>query len=216
MKNYFLKRGYTLVVPMRRGRGESTGFYIEECAFPADPSCTRMAYFRMGTSGLQSALADSLSVIDQVVPKLAPRASKIVLAGHSRGGFLSLAIAAARPKQVAAVINFSGGWFGVGRDKPKEEETARLEMQEQSFQTFGASFKGPTLWIYAPDDPFYSEEFTRRFYGDYVRAGGQADYLSAREHTSVDPHWILDDESLWSQRADQLLGITGPGSTSTK
>jgi alpha-beta hydrolase superfamily lysophospholipase len=28
---FFVSRGYTLVAPMRRGRGESSGTYVEEC-----------------------------------------------------------------------------------------------------------------------------------------------------------------------------------------
>src|ERR671927_244023 len=29
---FFVSRGYTLVAPLRRGRGESTGKYVEECS----------------------------------------------------------------------------------------------------------------------------------------------------------------------------------------
>lgn len=98
IKNHFLSRGYTLVAPMRRGRGESGGTYVEECARHRDPACTPARNRESSDAALAEALADSDAVLDQLVfGKLIPRDGKAILAGQSRGGFLSLALAARRP-----------------------------------------------------------------------------------------------------------------------
>jgi len=90
--HFFVSRGYTLVATMRRGRGESTGTYVEECAFYLG-ECTLAQQIAMTHRSLREATLDTEAVIDQVVGRLVPAGSKIILAGNSRGGFLSLMMA---------------------------------------------------------------------------------------------------------------------------
>src|SRR5215207_939331 len=90
---FFVSRGYTLIAPMRRGRGESTGTYVEECAFYLG-QCTLAQQVERTDRSLSEALLDSNAVIDQIILKrLVPRQSQILVAGISRGGFLSLMLA---------------------------------------------------------------------------------------------------------------------------
>src|ERR1044071_6535798 len=87
---FFVSRGYTVVAPMRRGRGESTGTYVEECSVFTG-QCTGADQVTLGERGIREALLDTDAVIQQLIlGRLVPRESKILLAGHSRGGFLSL------------------------------------------------------------------------------------------------------------------------------
>src|SRR5687767_7651127 len=110
---FFVSRGYTLVAPMRRGRGESTGTYVEECSVFTG-QCTVAEQVALGERGIREALADTDAVIQQIVlDRIAPVDSKVLLVGHSRGGFLSLVLAGERPALVKGVVNFAGGWYGV-------------------------------------------------------------------------------------------------------
>src|SRR5215204_2381144 len=106
---FFLSRGYTVVAPMRRGRGESSGTYVEECPVYAG-SCSPADQVALGDRALREALLDTYAAIDQIVYRIVPRGSKVIAAGHSRGGFLSLILAGERPRAVKGVVNFAGGW----------------------------------------------------------------------------------------------------------
>ena len=98
---FFLSRGYTVVAPMRRGRGESSGTYVEECPVYAG-RCSPADQVALGDLALREALLDTYAAIDQIVYRMVPRGSKIIAAGHSRGGFLSLILAGERPQAVRA------------------------------------------------------------------------------------------------------------------
>ena len=206
LKNYFLSRGYTLVAATRRGRGASTGTFIEECARNADPACTPARNREMSPRALEEALADSVAVLDQVVyARLARPGERIILAGHSRGGFLALALAAQRREQVAAVINFSGGWLGFQPqliDGP--EAGLRLAFHEALLRRY-AAFGGPTLWLYADRDSFYSEDITRRLFDGYIGAGGRGGYVRFSNHPLENGHLLIQESPLWSDAADAFL-----------
>ncbi|MGZ8311657.1 MAG: alpha/beta hydrolase family protein [Allosphingosinicella sp.] len=206
LKDFFLSRGYTLVVPMRRGRGESGGHYVEECGRGFDPACTPARNREMTALGLDQAVADTLAVLDQVVlAGDAARRPRVVLTGLSRGGFLSLAVAAARPQEIAAVVSFSGGWLGLQSDiADADEARLRLELHERLLRGFGGRFAGPTLWLHAPDDPFYGEAASRRFHAAFLAGGGRGDYVSV---PAVAPwkHNLLGQPELWRDRVETFL-----------
>jgi dienelactone hydrolase len=95
--NFLAGQGYVVVVPMRRGRGQSEGNYTDSytcSSFPTD-----------------GAMEDLAAAVDWV--KALPYVDKdrVVLAGASRGGLLSVIYAAQKKDPaVRAVINFVGGW----------------------------------------------------------------------------------------------------------
>lgn len=207
LKEFFLTRGYTLVVPTRRGRDASTGTFVEECGRGFNRNCSPARNRKViAPRALDEALADSLAVLDQLVfGQMVPSGSKIVLAGMSRGGFLSFALAAKRPQQISAIINFAGGWLGfVPEHHSADERRLRIEFHEQRFRGFASRFAGPTLWLYAPDDPFYGEAITRRFHAAYLQGGGRGAYLSLPAQAPWQ-HVLLGQPELWTREAEALL-----------
>ncbi len=204
---FFVSRGYTLVAPMRRGRGESSGTYREECGVWSG-TCTMADETALFDSGLDQAALDNSVVIDQVVfAKLVPRESKILFAGISRGGFLSLEMAARRPTATKGVINFVGGWFSVRHDYPPELNEQRLALETKRLASIARTTGAPTLWIYAARDPFYedTEPITRRLFDSFVAAGGKGDYFFVASHTLPMGHLVATDAKLWDQRVDAFL-----------
>lgn len=146
---FFTARGYTVVAPMRRGIGVSGGTYREECNV-AEGRCTADENLALGKRGVDEALRDVDAVLDQVViDKLAPRGSRILFVGVSRGGFLSLLLAARRPQLASAVISFAGGWFRVGDDQAAVERDDRMTFQTEQLARAARTVSVPSLWIYA-------------------------------------------------------------------
>lgn len=169
---FFTRHGYTVVAPMRRGRAESTGTYVEECAIYAG-ACTLGEQTLMLDRTLAEATLDTAAVIDQVIlGRLVPRDSRLLLVGVSRGGLLSLVMAGLRPKQVGGVVNFVGGWLSVSDKYPEADNQRRLSSQLARFTEAGRRSRAPSLWIYAARDELYEEATTREFFRVFREAGG--------------------------------------------
>jgi pimeloyl-ACP methyl ester carboxylesterase len=202
-----LRRGWTVISPMRRGVGESSGTYIEECSLRGDPACDRDRFFALGVRGLDEALADTLAVADGVAPQFAPAdaSPRLLMIGHSRGGILSLAFAAAHRERVRGVVNFSGGWFGNFAELTAEETARRRAFVEGRLAQDGAAFAGPTLWIYGVRDSRRDEAALLALPAAYVGGGGRAEWHYIREHNLPDGHHVITQPPLWQARLDAFL-----------
>jgi pimeloyl-ACP methyl ester carboxylesterase len=175
--NLLLQHGYTVVVPMRRGFGESEGEFVEECAYQAG-KCTLAEYRSLMPSGLADALASTEAVMQQVVVgKLKPRLGKVVLWGSSRGGILALHYAAAHPDQVRGVIAVSPGWLSLSERWPKEEVAERVSLQRQLLARAGSAYRGPALWVYAARDAQLPGPLSRQLFEAFTTAGGNGQYV---------------------------------------
>jgi len=112
---YFLRKGFVAVVPMRRGYAGSEGAGVADrigsCHNPDYASAARE-----GAKDLAAVIA-YVKGLDFADPK------RILLAGTSSGGFVSLAAASLNLEGVVGVINFSGGQ---GRAWPGRTAGARL------------------------------------------------------------------------------------------
>jgi pimeloyl-ACP methyl ester carboxylesterase len=202
---FLVRRGYTVVVPLRRGVGGSTGTFREECPFAAG-KCTLEQYRELAEPGIAEAIKDSNAVIDQVIEgKEVPRGSKIILAGISRGGFLSLRLAAERPELTRGVVNFVGGWLSISNRWPAQENAARVELENRLFRSIGYRARAPSLWIYASRDPFYSEKTTRDFFAEFKTGGGTGRYFYVADHSLRIGHMVAADPKLWDKAVGSFL-----------
>jgi pimeloyl-ACP methyl ester carboxylesterase len=201
---FFLSRGYTVVAPMRRGRGESSGTYVEECPVYAG-RCSPADQVALGDRALREALLDTYAAIDQIVDRIVPRGSKIIAAGHSRGGFLSLILAGERPQAVKGVVNFAGGWQAMNDRVTPEDHKHRVEVQAVPLGRAAKQVKAPSIWIYADRDPFYNEAGRQAILKAWRDAGGKAEYLLVTEHALPNPHAIPTNAAYWESQLDSFL-----------
>lgn len=202
---FFVSRGYTVVAPMRRGRGESTGTYVEECSVFTG-QCTDSDRVKLGEREMREALLDTNAVIQQLIlGRLVSRESKILLAGHSRGGFLSLILAGERPTFVKGVVNFAGGWYGVTDRLTSVEQQQRMDDLKARLEHAAKRAGAPTIWFYAARDPFYKEGVAQELHRYWQGAGGRAEFVFFAQHSLPNAHLALSDPRLWEQQADAFL-----------
>lgn len=131
------ENGYIFVTFMRKGRGKSEGNFTEESG-----SCD---YGRLSRE-LSEAEAQLKQVLQQV--KSRHKVSKVVLMGHSRGGFLSSVYAAKNPEEVQAVVNLAGAWTAVCEGKNGGVGRQRLEESARKFKT--------QFWAYFENDSYFA------------------------------------------------------------
>jgi pimeloyl-ACP methyl ester carboxylesterase len=203
--SFFVSRGYTLVAPMRRGRNESSGTYVEECSVFTN-QCTVEDQIPRGERAMKEALADTNAVIDQlIIGKLAPRDSKIIAGGISRGGFLSLILAGERPTLVEGVVNFVGGWLGVSDRLTDAQGKARMDDQKARLERAAKRFTGPSVWFYAARDPFYKDGVAQELHKYWTDAGGKGEFFYIADHNLQSGHVVATNPTLWSKQVQALL-----------
>jgi pimeloyl-ACP methyl ester carboxylesterase len=202
---FFVSRGYTLVIPMRRGRAESTGTYVEECSVYAG-QCTVEDQLALSERAIREARMDIDAVIDQLIlGKLVPPTSTIVAAGISRGGFLSLILAGERPALVKGVINFVGGWHGVTERLSAAQNEQRMNDHRTRLVRAAKQARAPSIWFYASRDPLYKDGVPQELYRCWQDAGGRAEFVFVAEHSLPSGHAIATNGALWQRQADAFL-----------
>lgn len=208
---FFVSRGYTLVAPSRRGRGESTGTYVEECSVYIG-QCTVADQLALGERAIREALLDTDAVIEQLIlERLVPRESKILAGGISRGGFLSLILAGERPKLVKGVINYVGGWYGVTDRLLETENKRRMDDQSARLARAAKQTRAPSIWFYAARDPLYREGVPRELFRSWQDAGGQGEFVFFDDHSLPSGHVVASNAALWERQVDAFLKAIDQG-----
>jgi dienelactone hydrolase len=159
---FFVERGWAVVIPARRGRGGSEGQYAEGFAANRDHGYTCDP--ALSIPGADRALRDIEAAMAAILTMPFVDPSRVLIAGQSRGGILSVAHAGRHPEQVKGVINFVGGWVGAGCRTASEIN--------QALFTRGARYAGETLWLYADEDVFYPLSHSRENFAAFRAAGG--------------------------------------------
>ncbi len=169
----FVAMGFAVLVPTRRGYGDSGGHWSEGYG-----SCAHPDYY---SAGLASAV-DLRAAVDAV--RRAPWADghRVLLVGQSAGGFGSVAASSLPFEGLAGVVNFAGGRGSLAPDSVCGE--SRLV---QAMARYGAAARVPELWIYSANDRFFGPALARRMYRAFVAAGGRAEYVQAPE-SGIDGH----------------------------
>mgnify|MGYP001627184713 CR=1 FL=1 len=191
MATAFVKRGYAVMVPMRRGFAGSTGRYVEY-------GCNMTANGLGQASDVRDSLdfARKLSWVDS---------DRIVVAGQSYGGLATLAMGTQHIPGVRGLINFAGGL---------RDNTNRCDWKSElvrAMRTYGGGSPLPSLWMYGENDSLFSPELVTRMHDAYVRAGGNArlvEYGAFRR----DAHGLIgsrEGEKVWWGETEQFLKRIG-------
>jgi len=189
--HYFLHRGYAVIVPMRKGRGGSEGLYSE----PEQCEASAVA------AGLASALEDVDGVIAFAAAQPYIQADQMVLAGVSRGGYLSVLYAGkgTHRDRIKGVINFSGGWVGEG---------CRTDFNAAGYAAAAPHISFPTLWLYAVGDRLYAPPAIQGYVRTFTEAGGRATF-HLYDPLPGDGHRLAQFVSTWKPAVDAYLEALG-------
>ena len=162
---WFLTRGYAVLLPERPGHGATGGPYLEE-----QGPCDRADYVAAGNGA-----ADSIAAaIAYAIKDPAIRRDGVIVVGSSAGGWGALALAARNPPGMRAVINFSGGRGGHNNDRPLAN--CSPDRLVAAAGTFGRTARVPTLWLYAANDTYFPPDLSRRMAEAFRKAGGKVEY----------------------------------------
>lgn len=167
LSSWFASRGYVVILPLRRGYGETGGAWAETYG-----SCQSPDYYNAGLQGA----ADIRSALDFMRKEPYVAVDRSLVVGESAGGWATLALSSQNPRGVSGMIDFAGGRGGhqmlpeggLGNCAPGALVTAASR--------YGATARVPTLWIYAANDSFFEPGLAKRMFEAYNAAGGNGTY----------------------------------------
>jgi dienelactone hydrolase len=189
----FARRGWTTVIVMRRGYGNSGGDYAEDAH-----GCGRNPDYygsgRESASDLRAAIA-FLSKLPEVDP------ARIISIGRSAGGFATVALTAKPPAGLVAGISFAGG-----RGSPATDEVCNPGDLIQAFRAFGKTSRVPMLWVYAQNDHFFSPRLAAEFHRAFTAGGGMAQFVGTGPF-GTDGHRLFSQAGIpiWTPIVDAFL-----------
>jgi dienelactone hydrolase len=157
----FATRGYAAVSILRRGFGRSSGPYAERYW----GRCNNRDYLQVGRISAEDVTGAVAALRRE--PWVDP--GKVVLLGHSTGGFAVTAAAATNPPGVVGILDIAGGR---GSDAP--DHVCSEDSLVSDLKVFGETARVPALWVYAENDHFFGPELARRMLAAYTAGGAPA------------------------------------------
>lgn len=187
----FVKRGYAVMIPMRKGFSRSTGNYT-------DYGCNMTGNGYLQAVDLQSAL--EYAVVQNWVDR-----DRIVVAGQSYGGLATMAFGTRSFPGVRGLINFAGGLRTDGG--PCQWQASLVD----AFADYGKRSSLPSIWFYGQNDSYFNHDVASRLYNAYVGSGGHAQ-LVAYGAFKQDAHNLLgsrDGVKIWWPETEKFLRRIG-------
>jgi dienelactone hydrolase len=179
----FARRGYVVVMPMRRGFGATGGDFAED----AGP-CRKPDYMKAENE----AADDVIAAYDYARNLPYVDGSRMILAGQSAGGIVSLFTAGMRqPKGLVAVLAFAAGRGGNPDIRPGVP--CGVEPVAKVFDALGKLVKVPVMMHYAENDHYFNPATSKLWYDRFVAAGAhEADYVM-QPAFGKDGHYLFGD-----------------------
>lgn len=187
----FVKRGYAVVVPMRKGFSKSTGVY-------AEAGCNMAGNGQLQADDLQSTL-------EYVLRQGWVDKDRVLIAGQSYGGLATMAFGTRNFPGVRGLINFAGGLRSDSGNCPWQLSLIN------AFANYGARTSIPSLWFYGENDSYFNPDMASRMYNAYVTSGGKAT-LIAYGSFKTDAHALIgsrDGVKVWWPETEKFLQKIG-------
>lgn len=188
---YFLERGYVVLLPMRQGFSKSGGMYN-------GGNCNVEANGVAQADDVRAAIAYAHSL-----PYVDPARS--VIAGHSHGGWTTLAYGASDPHpSVRALVNFAGGL--------REVDCLGWEREiVRAAASYGGRTKLRTLWVYGENDSYFGPALAEAMFKGY-QEGNRASTLASLSTFESDAHRLFlrrSGRAVWEPHLDRFLQSAG-------
>ena len=168
----FTKLGYTFVIWMRAGRGNSEGITEEYSGDDCNTHKTDMSLVRNREQMSQ--------VISQLKEKYS--LSKVFLIGHSRGGIISANYASHNSAAISAVINLAGA-YNQFCDIKNGDHSLKIVSDSATFKN--------QRWIYYKSDTFFPDAY-KNFIRKITAENNLEFYEPEGNHATplLGPRWV--------------------------
>jgi dienelactone hydrolase len=197
----FARRGFVVVMPLRRGFGATGGEFAEDPGTCANPDYRK---------GEHAAADDVMAAYDYTRTLPYVDGKRMILAGQSAGGIVSMYAAGTRdPQGLVAVLSFAAGRGGNPDFRPGVP--CAVEPVAKLLESVGKNVKAPVLLHYAENDLYFNAQTSRLWYERFTAGGARADYV-LQPAFGRDGHYIFSEVlgvRYWLPAVEQFLGKHG-------
>jgi dienelactone hydrolase len=190
------RRGYAVVMPLRRGFGATGGYFAEDAG-----SCLQPDYLRG-----EAAAADDIMAAYAFARRLPyVDGTRMILAGQSAGAVAALFAAGTRaPEGLVAVLAFAAGRGGDPVRHPGVP--CAVEPLAKVFDDLGSLVKAPVLFHYAQNDLFFGAPTSELWFKRFNAGGARAHYI-LQPPFSENGHYIFSHEGAryWVPAVERFL-----------
>jgi len=194
----FARRGYAVVMPLRRGFGATGGDFAEDPGTCANPDYRK---------GEHAAAEDVMAAYEYARALPYVDGNRMILAGQSAGGIVSMYTAGTRnPQGLLAVLSFAAGRGGNPDFRPGVP--CAVEPVAKLLESVGKNVKAPVLLHYAENDHYFNAQTSRLWYERFSAAGARAEYV-LQPAFGRDGHYIFSETlgvRYWLPAVEQFLG----------
>lgn len=194
---WFTRRGFLAVMPVRRGYGETGGVMAET----PGPCGDRSDYARSALAGAH----DIAAAVDFATALPGAMGSGAVVVGQSAGGIATVAYNSLPHPKVAALVNMAGGDGGHVNQVPNNN--CRPDLLARAAGRFGAQASTPMLWIYTENDSFFAPPIARSLRDAFVAAGGRVTFVNPGVY-GTDGHQLFfgrGGSAVWGPHVEAYL-----------
>ena len=163
----WVRRGYAVVVPVRRGYGASGGEHFGDTY----GSCGRPDFRRAG----EGAALDLLAAVAWAKRERDLDAKRWLLVGQSAGAFASIYTATTHPDGLVAVLAFAPGRGGDPEKRPGEP--CASDRMAELFASIAPQVSVPVLWFYAENDQYIGPRVQKLWFERFRAAGGRGELV---------------------------------------
>lgn len=165
----WVRRGYAVLAPIRRGYGASGGDKFGD----SYGNCRRPDFRGAG----EGAALDLLATVEWAKTQRDLDAKRWLLVGQSSGAFASIYAAAKRPAGLVAVLAFAPGRGGVPDKNPGTP--CAPERMAALFAAIAPQIAVPVLWFYAENDELFGPRVQKLWFESFRAAGGRGELFVA-------------------------------------
>ena len=180
---WLVARGFAVLVPERPGHGATGGKYLED-----QRGCDEADYVASGR-----ATAEEIRLAADFMRKQSfVRRDGMVIIGHSAGGWGALALAAASPQDISAIIAFAPGRGGHANDFPNQVCAPHTLLAAAA--EFGHGARVPVTWLVAANDSYFPPALSRQLADAFRGTGGKVAFR-ALPASGSEGHWLAETEA---------------------
>jgi dienelactone hydrolase len=198
----WVRRGYAVVVPVRRGYGASGGAHFGD----AYGGCARPDFRRAG----EGAALDLLATVAWAKTAGDLDGTRWLLVGQSAGGFASIYTATKHSDGLVAVLAFSPGRGGDPGKRPGEP--CASDRMAELFASIAARIRVPVLWFYAENDQYIGTRVQKLWFESFRSAGGRGELVVIPPFPERLGHGVFPSTrgiSLWTSAVSRFFVTYG-------
>jgi len=174
------RRGYAVLVPMRRGYGSGSGHLGDDYG-----GCGKPDFRRAG----EAAALDLLATVDWAKAQRDLDPERWLLVGQSAGGFASIYTASKRPGGLTAVLAFSPGRGGDPDKRPGAP--CASDRLADLYKKIGPQIAVPVLWFYAENDAYIGPPVQKLWFESFQSGGGRGELTVVRPFPPARGHGVF-------------------------